>query len=673
MKFLNCPTTVFHPLWPLSIGWPLALLVPLVPYIPKQAFSTLAWQQELWLAICLAVSLLLTLAGPRHARGAAFSSLAPLATTDSCLLWPLALFVAWSATSMLWTASVVHTLHYALVWTSLLLFLWLMRRIVVSPRLLRVSCGVLAVTLIILSFDGMIEFWGTTALHFRYDIGLGEPTAVAVPLFVALALHVRRRRATLLCGATATLCWLTTLQTLERAPTIGAGAALLLLALTMTFAGRRFRPRHGLARAALLLCAILAATALQTFSPALAQPTQGSMLSRLRQTQLQEPNVAARLLFWSAALEMWREHPLLGVGASNYEVAFADARRVFAARHPDSPLVGAVEDVLPQRTHNEYLQILAELGAVGGALFAAFALRLGYLMWQALRYSRQPLIALGACGSLLTFALSSGASSVSFRCAGSALLCFFAVALVLRGAADADSVRATATFAPLRRRHLAAACACAFLLVGAMSLQAVSSTLAGSAQQGRDQAAVMRLFETSLCWNPFDPATHYNYGTFLVFSEQMAAAVPHLRYASTHGFNAATCYVFLATAERRAGDEAAAEATLQQAIGSFPRSVSALVYHAVTLQQVGRATEAEAELRRAEEVQPMMARGWYQLLNFGLKAATTAANRDSGISPPGALMPESSVMAVLDKRDRQPEGFDTVGGGMYVRVVKQQQ
>ena len=433
-----------RPLWPLSAGWPLALLVPLVPYIPKQAFSTLAWQQELWLALCLAVCLLLALAGQRRQRGAA------LATADSRLLRPLALFVVWSAASVLWTASVVHTLHYVLVWMSFLLFLWLMRRVVASPRLLRASCGALAVTLIILSFDGMIEFWGTTALHFRYDIGLGEPTAVAVPLFAALALHVRRRRAALLCGATAALSWLTTLQTLERAPTLGAGAALLLLVATMVFAGRRFRPRYGMARPALLLCAIFAVTALQTFIPTLTQPTQGSILSRLRQTQMQEPNVAARLLFWSAALEMWREHPLLGVGASNYEVAFADARRNFAARHPDSPLVSAVEDVLPQRTHNEYLQILAELGVVGGLLFAAFALRLGYVMWQALRHSRQPLVVLGACGSLLTFALSSGASSVSFRCAGSALLCFFAVALVMRGAAEANGAR---TASQSRRRR----------------------------------------------------------------------------------------------------------------------------------------------------------------------------------------------------------------------------
>ena len=57
----------------------------------------------------------------------------------------------------------------------------------------------------------------------------GEIMAMAAILFAALALHVRRPRRALACGVTAMLAWLATLQSLERAPLIGALAGLLLL------------------------------------------------------------------------------------------------------------------------------------------------------------------------------------------------------------------------------------------------------------------------------------------------------------------------------------------------------------------------------------------------------------------------------------------------------------
>ncbi len=73
---------------------------------------------------------------------------------------------------------------------------------------------------------------------------------------------------------------------------------------------------------------------------------------------------------------MFRSHPLVGVGANNYEVAFSEARQKFAATHPDSPLVGMNEQLLTQYAHNEYVQILAELGIVGILIFGAVCLLL---------------------------------------------------------------------------------------------------------------------------------------------------------------------------------------------------------------------------------------------------------------------------------------------------------
>ena len=57
----------------------------------------------------------------------------------------------------------------------------------------------------------------------------GEIMAMAAILFAGLALHVRRPSRALLCGVTALLAWLATLQSLERAPLLGAFAGFLLL------------------------------------------------------------------------------------------------------------------------------------------------------------------------------------------------------------------------------------------------------------------------------------------------------------------------------------------------------------------------------------------------------------------------------------------------------------
>jgi tetratricopeptide (TPR) repeat protein len=67
---------------------------------------------------------------------------------------------------------------------------------------------------------------------------------------------------------------------------------------------------------------------------------------------------SGRYVLWQAALAGFREHPVIGVGANNYEAVYYQERERYAlsARQPHS---------LP-------LEILAEKGLVGAALFSAF-------------------------------------------------------------------------------------------------------------------------------------------------------------------------------------------------------------------------------------------------------------------------------------------------------------
>lgn len=633
--------------------WTLALLIPFAPLLPK--VSGLPWRQELVLSLLLALALALIARRIwRQGNAARFH----LQRDELLLALPLLLFVAWSAASLLWAKSLFPALNHTLVWVTYLLFFLFMRRAARSARLLRSTLIALAVVIWVLSIACAIEFWGApndiavrTDSLFRYFNGFGEMMAVCIPIFAALALRLRRTRAATFCGITAVVGWLAMLQALERAPIIGAAFALLLLAGASTFT-RRFRPRS-MTRALVLFVALAAVTAIQ-FIPSSLTAGRISAASRLQSVSVSEPNTRVRLLFWGIGLEMWRAHPLTGVGASNYDTAYPEARAQFSAKHADSDLITMDEEMLVERAHNEYVQILAELGIVGFALFMVFIAGLLIATWRVLRHARSPL-ALGSVCSLTAFALSSGASSASFRWMGSGLVFFFAAALVQHFSAKhakAQTKTFTLTHA-FARTAIASALLCSLLMLMGRGAQATNAFLRAMSASAQSAARSEQLINQALAWNPFDAPTHFNYGMFLYLERRAAEAVPHLRYAVARGYNASICYAYLAAAEAGANDLQAAEQTLAEAVRVYPRSVFLHVRHATALAEVGRTEEANAEYASALALNARVARGWRQLICFGRKAADLAAFSDKNIALPGELFPENCIFAVLDENDRR--------------------
>jgi hypothetical protein len=380
-----------------------------------------------------------------------------------------------------------------------------------------------------------------------------------------------------------------------------------------------------------------------------------SFVTRLQtDTGAHDPNTSMRLLTWAVGFEMWRDRPLTGVGASNYDTAFAEARARFSLSHPNSGLIALGEEILVERAHNEYIQILAELGAIGFALFVVFCVALIMAAWRVLRHAQSPL-ALGGVCSLVVFALSSGASSVSFRWMGSGLVFFFAAALVSHHSRErATKVTKYLSLAPdfARAMTVAALAFSLFMLVG-RGAQATNAVFQGMTESAASDARVEQLFEQAIRLNPMDAATHFNYGMWLYLDRRAPQAVPHLRYAVARGYNSSVCYAYLAAAEAGAGEMQAAAQTLAEAVRVYPRSVFLRVRHAAALMESGSAAEANEEYAAALGLNSRTARGWRQLICFGRKAAKTAAFYDKGIAMPGDLSPENCIFAVLDENDRR--------------------
>lgn len=645
---------------PLAIAallWPVILLAPYVPGLPRPTPSGLTWRQEVLLALIFSSSLGLIVARLRKSQANTLQA----SRNQIILSVSLLLFVIWSGASLFWAANPYPALHHTFVWGGYLLFFLLLEQVARRPRLLRASIIMLGVVILIIDIACIIGALATPLSLFRNN-GLGEPLAVVVPLFAALALGLRKRGAALFCGLTAVVSWLAMLQMFERAIFIATATALALLCI-MVITMPRFRP-HSILRAVSLVLAFAAVTALQSAPLSFTREDAGqappTAFSRLKETSANDLNTKARLLFWGAAIEMLRLRPVTGVGADNYEVAFADARARFSARNPDSTLVEINEGFRAVRAHNEYLQILAELGVVGFALFLLFAAALVWTALRALRRSRNPLVP-GAICSLAAFVISSGATSVSFRWMGSGLIFFFAAALVARFAnADARAEQgARINFAPLlAKRMTAAAFAFSLLMFFAMAAQSLNVLLNGAAQESSDKAQAESRYRSSIFWNPYDAAAHFNYGMWLYFQGRAREAAPHVRYGVENGVNTSVCYVYLAAVETEAGDPATAEATLRRAIEVYPRSIFLRVRHASALANLGRSQEAQDEYQKALSFDGAIARGWWQLICFGKDAASDAARKEpQSVVLPGGLSPEEGVLFVIaESKRRAPNG-----------------
>ena len=645
-----------EPLWIVGALWPLVILTPYLPGLPRPNVGGLPWRQEFVLSLLLTATLLALLFNRTRRSGRAVFT---LNRNEKMLLLPATFSTLWSAASALWAAHPYKAIYSSLTWGAYLIFFLVMLRVVARPAILRASFWTLGIVVGVLSVSCMAGYWGAPTdaplvmgSMFRYFSGFGETLGVVVPVFAACTLRARKSRAALLCGLTTVLGWIAILQALERAPIIGAAVGLSVVVVGM-LVKRNCRPRS-VARAALLTAAFAFATLLQ-FAPSPLSEGRVSALARLQSTSLSEPNVNVRFLYWGVALEMLRARPLTGIGANNYEVAFPEARARFAAARPASPLVGKNEEMMIQQPHNFYMQVLAETGLVGFALLCAFFFQLAIIVWRALRHTPDATLALGAGGGLVAFALSAGTSVFQFGWLAGGLLFFFAAAIVSRFAEQTSEIEATAVIVVprfYRAAHVGALALTVLFLYGATA-RAMNATRQGLAAMSREPIRAELFYRAALAWDARDAETHSNYGLWLYAQGRAREAVPHLSYGVARGFNTSGAYARLAAAEAESGDLASAEKTYAYAVQVYPRSVFLRARHAAALTEVGEPQEAGKEFAVALSLDERAARGWQQLISVGADAATRAARSDPRIASPGELFPEDCARIVISESERR--------------------
>jgi O-antigen ligase len=113
--------------------------------------------------------------------------------------------------------------------------------------------------------------------------------------------------------------------------------------------------------------ALIVVLAVLVFS--VSRETAGSQL-------LNERNISHRFAFWENTLEMFKEHPITGVGNGNWRIYFPK----YGLENTDTQVMNGITGI--QRPHNDYLWILSEQGLIGLILFLGI---LGLAKWHLFR------------------------------------------------------------------------------------------------------------------------------------------------------------------------------------------------------------------------------------------------------------------------------------------------
>ena len=140
----------------------------------------------------------------------------------------------------------------------------------------------------------------------------------------------------------------------------------------------------------------------------------------------EDTSVGLRFALWESTIAMIEEHPLLGVGWGSYYLAYPDYNFFIQDEH-----------VLIFHAHNMYLNMLAEVGIVGGAAFLLTFFAQGFLCWKLYRGKASLFTrTLGLGGLLMVMAIAVISMSDHVLFGRSISFCFWSLSALCVGSGD---------------------------------------------------------------------------------------------------------------------------------------------------------------------------------------------------------------------------------------------
>jgi len=224
-----------------------------------------------------------------------------------------------------------------------------------------------------LCFVAAFMFWGASNPQMRWSSTFYWPNPFAgllllvVPLMLIRFLNAPRVRGALAHGLTAILLTVAFILTYSRGAWVVLGAIAPLGVILL----RPARWRTVIARCAgfAALAGFLVFTLTRTVVPG--TPDGGLAARAASIADSGDYSVQGRLNFWRAGLEIFRDHPLVGTGPGTFGAVHAAYQRDVRYYARDA--------------HNVYVQIMAEMGAVGLGAILVLVSVIGTIWSRSLR------------------------------------------------------------------------------------------------------------------------------------------------------------------------------------------------------------------------------------------------------------------------------------------------
>jgi len=574
-----------------------------------------------------------------------------LASQAQVVVYPIAAFVVLSLVSSLWAESERSVIHHSGIWATYLLVFVLAYNFSTSAVGRTAAFWTLAGISLALAVPAAIEFLiqgisGTSvSLTGRYS-RYAELLNVLLPLLGVAALTrsgwLQRISFIAFCAT-----FLLPFLVARRAPIVVVVGELCTM-LAVVFFSKRLR---AIRRSAAVLSATAIGVAL------LVQVASWNFVSGIPivergESKLTHTSDQLRSVIQQVALEMFRTHPVLGVGADNFGREYQNYRPLVAARSSSDPAFSIAQDQIAERAHNEPLQIASELG-IGGLLI--FALIMGVLiicLYHRWRSSSEPLLPLAALIGIFGFLLSSLVSSFSFRILPNGIA-FFLVAAIGFAAHSPDTDGVANNVAP--QRPIRFIVVTATILVIAMAVVAGISAWAVELQframsVSDDIPRANELFKRAERHDPENAAILFSNGEFALANHHYLDAASLFESSITNGRIAVTTYSYAASAYSLAKRNDLAVDVLTRGLEQYPSSVFLLVRRSVINREVGRTDDAQKDLEKAKDLDSGQAQTWQNLIENGAINASKQSF-DRQLPTLMDLDPRGGVYAVLAERE----------------------
>jgi O-antigen ligase len=638
-----------HSLWIFAASWSLLILVKFVPFVPQpESIIGYLWKYEFAIGLFLGVFLIIAASNKWFSRLMVFEK-----NEFYFIVLPILAFTIWSFLSVLWSRSERHALHHSLLWGCYLVFYLIARKLVTHSRLLSLSTNNVAIVLGIFGILCFSEYLMATAggdssnIGFRYS-KFSEIAILILPVLILSKLDIENKQS-IIQKLLIVVLWLLVLCSFARTQFLIGIVSLVAIAIIVFV--RKFE--RGLRNRVLISIFSMVLITVFVNLLTLYSTNKVSTITRLtdKSDKSSQDSIKFRPLMAGISFEMFRNNPIFGVGADNFLLDYKDARTEFSKTRTEQPLISISEDIVPERSHNELVQILAELGTIGVAIIAVLLFGILKMTWN-LRKCDSP-IAFGSIIGIFAFLLCSLATSFSFRVPINGLCFFFVLAIAASKLFNSKEKVDLRNIVPMAQPvFVFASLLFCISMVLFSSIRGANLYYVYASQTATEEAEIEQNIFFALRFDKLDCVTNYQYARFLVSQKRYNEAAEHFRVSIDNGIPTSTAYFDLAGNQILAGENENANATFVEAINVYPRSVFLRTTFAKFLEDTNQPEESNIQFDLAAKLNESDAKSWWLLLAGDLTAVKV---QEANATKTMDLQPLNGVYAVLDyQKERNP-------------------